>query len=248
MIGNRFGLLLLAGVIALGSALPAEAQSLNPKAPTPLASGENHGTLDNLVGPQYWSFKYRKGSATLEVRFSSMGLFGNPMAATMEVVLHSPDGKVLATRTLTSRGQVATLSWPGTFAGPGTAVVEIRPAGSNLVRNGGDYTISVVGNAVDFATTRAAPAGPEQIVGTYAVMVYPPDWNFGNTISIHFSKDGTVATTDGHRGTWTVFDPESLIYTVVIGPDRWSLKLVPGRGLFNTNDLSVTVFQALRPH
>jgi hypothetical protein len=33
---------------------------------------------------------------------------------------------------------------------------------------------------------------------------------------------------------------------VVIGGDRWSLKLVPGRGLFGTNDLSVPIFQAVR--
>jgi hypothetical protein len=32
-----------------------------------------------------------------------------------------------------------------------------------------------------------------------------------------------------------------------MGGDRWSLKLVPGRGLFNTNDLSVVVFQSVRP-
>jgi len=31
-----------------------------------------------------------------------------------------------------------------------------------------------------------------------------------------------------------------------MGQDRWSLKLVPGRGLFNTSDLSVVVFQAVR--
>jgi hypothetical protein len=37
------------------------------------------------------------------------------------------------------------------------------------------------------------------------------------------------------------------IYSVVMGGDRWSLKLVSGRGLFNTNDLSVVVFQSVRP-
>jgi hypothetical protein len=38
-----------------------------------------------------------------------------------------------------------------------------------------------------------------------------------------------------------------MIYSVVMGADRWSLKLIPGRGLFNPSDLSVVVFQSVRP-
>jgi hypothetical protein len=58
---------------------------------------------------------------------------------------------------------------------------------------------------------------------------------------------GTVQTTDGHSGTWKIFDPDAMIYSVVMGADRWSLKLIPGRGLFNPSDLSVVVFQSVRP-
>ena len=60
------------------------------------------------------------------------------------------------------------------------------------------------------------------------------------------AADGTVRTTDGHSGAWKVFDPEAMIYTVVVGRDRWSLKLMPGRGLANTSDVSTLVFQAVR--
>jgi hypothetical protein len=230
--------------LPLAIAAPVSAQSLNPKAPTPLVAGENRGTVDTMVGPQYWSFKYVAGKGTISVRFTSMALFGNPMTATIEVVLHGNDGKVLGSRPLTSNGRVAELNWPGTFASPGTSVIELRPAGNTLVRSGGDYSITVSGDAINYAGVHAA--GPEQIVGTYSVMVCPPDFDCQSSLAIRFQRDGTVVTTDGHHGTWKVFDPDALIYSVVVGRDRWSLKLVPGRGLFGPNDLSVVVFQSVR--
>jgi hypothetical protein len=234
---------LLMAAVAVNTQLVA--QSLNFKSPSPLLPGENHGTIDNQVGSHYWSFKYVKGAANITVSFTSMGLFGNPMPATIEVVLHNPDGKVFGTLPLTSNGRTAKTSWPGTFAGPGTAVVELRTSGTGLVRNGGDYSLTVSGDGVDYAGAHAA--GPEQIAGTYSVMVCAPDFDCQNSLAARFDANGTVELTDGHSGTWKVFDPASLIYTVVIGRDRWSMKLVPGRGLFNANDLSVVVFQAVRP-
>ena len=234
-------------LLGFGIAAPAAAQSLNSKAPTPMVAGENHGTIDSMVGPHYWSFKFVPGKCTIHVQFKSMGLFGNPMKATMDIVLHSGDGKVLGTRSLTSNGPVASLDWPGTFTPPpGALIIELRPPGNTLVRSGGDYALSVTGDAVRFGEARAA--GPEQVVGTYAVMVCPPDFDCQGSLAIRFAPDGTVMTTDGHKGSWKVFDPAALIYSVVVGRDRWSLKLVPGRGLFSTNDLSVVVFQAVRPN
>jgi hypothetical protein len=119
------------------------------------------------------------------------------------------------------------------------------------VRAGGDYAIAVTGAGIDFAgaaaAESAAQAGPDRIVGSYAVMVCAPDFDCQNSLAIRFAANGTVQTTDGHSGTWKIFDPDALIYSVVMGSDRWSLKLVPGRGLFNTSDLSVVVFQAVRP-
>ncbi len=230
-------------VLAIAIHAPLAAQSLNIKAPTPLLPGENRGTIDNQVGSHYWSFKYVKGSANIAVRFTSMGLFGNPMAATIEIVLHNPDGKVFGSRSLTSNGRVAQTDWPGTFGSPGSAIIELHTTSSALVRNGGDYSITVSGPAVDFSGARAA--GPEQIVGTYSLMSCPPDLECQAT---RFLGDGSLVTADGHKGTWKIFDPDSLIYAVVIGRNHWSLKLVPGRGLVDTNNVSMVVFQAVRPH
>ena len=135
---NRTCLALLLAATVVDA--PLSAQSLNIKAPTAIVPGENHGTIDNQVGSHYWSFRYEKGSANIGVSFTSVGLFGNPMAATVEIVLHNPDGKVFGTRSLTSNGRTARTDWPGTFGGPGTAIVELRTSGSALVRNGGDYS------------------------------------------------------------------------------------------------------------
>jgi len=96
------------------------------------------------------------------------------------------------------------------------------------------------------ATAQTAAPRPDPIIGTYAVMVCAPDFDCQGSLAIRFAGDGTVQTTDGHRGNWNVFDPDSRIYSVVMGRDRWSLKLVPGRGLYNPNDLQVVVFQSVR--
>jgi len=103
--------------------------------------------------------------------------------------------------------------------------------------------INVSGPAIAYGPATAP--NPAEIAGTYAVMSCPPDWNCDG-LGIHFSPDGGVATTDGHSGRWALFDPDGRIYTVVVGRDRWTLKLVPGRGLMDTHDQSIVIFQAIR--
>ena len=239
----RQGITGLALGVALAAALtaPASAQSLNMRTATPLAAGENHGTLDNMVGAQFWALKYKKGPGKVTIDFTSMGLFGNRQTTTIEVVLHAANGQVYQTRSLTSNGTVAQVEIPANFPAPGMAIIELRPTGMALVRAGGDYSIIASGPGMDFGGVAAA--GPERIVGTYSMMTCPPDFDCQ---AIHFSADGTVRTADGHAGTWRAFDPEAMIYTVVVGRDRWSLKLVPGRGLVNTDDPSIVAFQAVR--
>jgi hypothetical protein len=243
-------------VFLIGLAAPVSAQSLDPRAPTHLAPGENRGTLDCMVGPQYWSFRYNKGPGKLDVRFSSMGLFGNPTTATMNVIVSEVHHAWTFNRSVTSRGGAAVVDLPATFTEPGEAVIELATNGTCLVRAGGDYAITASGPAIEYgggsgsgggSAGSGAPSGRDRIVGTYAVMVCAPDFDCQSSLAIRFDDNGTVRTTDGHAGTWSVFDPDAMIYSVVMGSDRWSLKLVPGRGLFNTNDLSVVVFQSVRP-
>jgi hypothetical protein len=239
---------LVLAAVGVVQGVSAGAQSLDAKKPTPLAAGENRGTVDNMVGPQFWSFKYKKGDAKITVRFTSMGLFGNAQTTTVNVLLKNPEGQVFKQAAITSGGREVSMDFPGTFGGPGTAILEIRPTGNALVRAGGDYSITLSGSGIDLAAgAAAAAAAPAGIVGTYAVMVCAPDFDCQSGLAIRFNADGTAATTDGHSGTWKLFDPDAMIYTLTMGGDRWTLKLVPGRGLFATTDLSVVVFQAIRP-
>jgi hypothetical protein len=218
----------------------AAAQSLDAKHPTPLVAGENTGTVDSMVGPQYWSFQSEKGSAIVIVRFGSMGLFGNATSATVQVVMHDTTGKTFGSESITSTGKPVEVKWPGTFGKPGIVVLEIRPPGNSLVRTGGDYSVQVTG-AVSYANAKAQ--GPERIAGTYSLMSCPPGLDCQ---AVRFFPNGTVKAADGTAGTWTSFDPAALIYTVKIGPNTWSLKLVPGRGLVSASDTSSIVFQAVR--
>jgi hypothetical protein len=139
-----------------------------------------------MVGAQYWSFKYHKGPGKISIRFASMGLFGNPTTATMQIALRTAAGKAIATNTITSRGPAASLDMPGNFLGPGAAVLELSSNGTCLVRAGGDYSITLSGDGIDLAA--AGPAGgPDRTVGTYAVMVCAPDFDCQGSLAIHFA-------------------------------------------------------------
>ena len=202
--------------------------------------GENTGTVDSMVGPQFWSFRTRTGSAKIIVRFGAMGLFGNASASTIQVVLHDSTGKQFAAETITSTGKPVEVSWPGTFPKPSTVILEIRPTMSSLIRTGGDYSVQVTG-AVDFANVKVP--GPERIAGTYSMRVCPPNLDCQ---AVRFFPDGAVKAADGTAGTWSSFDPQALVYTVKIGSNRWSVKLIPGRGLVDAGDTASLVFQAVR--
>jgi hypothetical protein len=237
----------IVGVVAAFTLVSqASAQSLDPRNPTPLQPGENHGTIDNQTGAQYWALHYNPGAATIAVRFTSIGIFGNPMTATVNVLVLGPGGKMIGHQALTSTGQPAQLQWPGKFDKSGVWVIEIQPMGSNIVRNGGDYTIAVTGPAIASGGAGGGGASPNDIVGTYAVMSCPPDFQCDG-LGIRFAPGGGVMTTDGHQGRWTLFDPDARIYTVVIGQDRWTLKLSPGRGLMDTHDQTIVIFQSVKP-
>jgi hypothetical protein len=240
MMSRHLTFLISLAAVVLASASGAAAQSLDSKHPAALVAGENTGTVDSMVGPQFWQFRSRAGSASIVVRFASMGLFGNATASTIQVVLHDGTGKTFGSESVTSTGRAVEAKWPGTFGKPGIVIVEIRPAMSSLVRAGGDYSITVTG-AVDYSNVKVP--GPERIAGTYTLMVCPPTLDCQAT---RFFADGSVKTADGTTGTWSSFDPSALIYTVKIASNQWSLKLVPGRGLVDTANTAGIVFQAVR--
>jgi hypothetical protein len=137
------------------------------------------------------------------------------------------------------------VDWPADFPDSGTDIIELRTGGTCIVRAGGDYAIAVSGEAIDFGGKAAAPR-QDPIVGAYSVMICgSASDSLQCGASLSFAANGTVRASDGHSGTWKAFDPNAMIYSVAIGRERWSLKLVPGRGLCNTTDRAI-VFQAVR--
>ena len=114
----------------------------------------------------------------------------------------------------------------------------------------------LLGSCLAMAAEAQSPVqtpGPEQIVGTYAVRSFPGpacpagiECYSGVTRSIRFAADGTVQTTDGHTGTWKVFDKDALIYSVALERNRWSMKLLPGRGLADVNNPADPIFVLLK--
>jgi hypothetical protein len=64
--------------------------------------------------------------------------------------------------------------------------------------------------------------------------------------AVKFKPDGTLEFASGTLGTWKLFDEDTNIYTITFLSNRLSLKLIPGRGLVQTNDPSSIVFKRNR--
>jgi hypothetical protein len=204
---------------------PAAAQSLKLDAPAPLHKGNNQALIDSFVGDHYYYFYAEPGK--FQVSFSYSGaqegfnVGGKPSFAAVfnpkvagSVITHkdNPNGSVYS-GTVTKRTRV---------------MVGVSPVNSKLVRQTTPYVIVVSGN-VSFGD---ASAGPDPIVGTYAqklIFQGEPAWG-----AVKFLAGGKIVTSNGSSGSWTAFDPESGIYTVVIGSHRMTLTLQRGRALVDT--------------
>jgi len=212
----------------------ALAQSLKPENPAPLRAGVNKGIADSMVGPQYWSFLGEPGEVRLLVRFkSTMGpLVKEPLTVTLYDEARTwHTSKIL----YSENGAVADTTFTGKLDKKLKAIVLVAPPAGGLLRSVGDYELEVVG-AVQFEQVRSAG---DPIIGTYQSKVN----NYG---AIKFLADGTVQASDGSSGTWKVFDAETRIYTVTIGPFRLPVKFLPGRGLVDPDNPTSVEFQALR--
>jgi len=115
-------------------------------------------------------------------------------------------------------------------------LVGVSPVNSKLVRQTTPYIIVVSGN-VSFGD---ASAGPDPVAGTYAQkLMFSGEPPLG---AVKFLANGKILASNGGTGTWTLFDAESGIYTVVIGGHRMTLTLQRGRALVDTGN-KTTVFE-----
>jgi hypothetical protein len=202
-----------------------------------MSAGINKGTSDSLVGTQYWYFYAMPGSNRLTVRFTSpTALYGAQMNTVLTITLYDEKRSFKVTKTVTSnKTQRETTFVADNVKSKMKIIVSVVPPNQNLVRMGGDYEIEANGSVLFAVTSTNA----DPIVRTYDSKVN----SYGAT---KFLPDGSIATTDGSRGLWKVFDAENRIYSVAIDGFKFSLQYLPGYGLVKTSDPSARVFQEMR--
>jgi hypothetical protein len=226
--------LLLAAFLCVDSV----AQSLDPQHPGPMLSGKNTGTVDNMGGPNYFYFWAGPGESTITVTYKSMGLLGNAMKSDLNVELYDEHKTWVSRATISSLKESNQRQLHGTLKTETKLILAIIPPSGGLVRTGGDYEVSATG-AVRFDKPLSST---DLIVGTYTPKTIYNDENS----AVKFKPDGTLEFASGTLGKWKVFDEDMHIYTVTFLNNRFSLKLMPGRGLVNASDPSDVVFQRAR--
>jgi hypothetical protein len=215
------------------------AQSLDPEKPAPMKAGPNRGTVDNFVGPNYFYFWAGPGDVKVHATFKSMTLFGNGMRTSLTVELSDEKKSWHVQKVITSLNEAGETTFTADKMKEKTkTIVAVIPPSGALVRTGGDYEVEATG-AVKFDPE---PSAAELIVG-----LYTPSSIYENEDSaVKFNPDGSLEFASGTQGKWKLFDAGQRIFTVSFRSTRLSLKLLPGRGLVQTNDPSSIVFQRQR--
>jgi hypothetical protein len=231
-------IVLLAALCGNFFALSSAAQSLDPDRPAPLKAGTNRGTVDNFVGANYFYFWAGPGDCKIRVSYKSMTLFGSGMKSSLTVALSDEKKSQTVRRVITSLNEPGDATIPASLKARTKLIVSLVPPSGALVRTGGDYEVEVTG-AAQFDPE---PSAVDLLVGLYTPMsIYENE----NT-AVKFSSDGTLEFASGTPGKWKLFDATGRIFTVSFRNTRLSLKLVPGRGLVQTNDPTSIVFQRQR--
>jgi hypothetical protein len=212
---------------------PAAAQSLKPDAPAPLHQGNNQALIDSFVGDHYYYFFAEPGKFHVAWTFSGaqegFDVGGKPSFA----AVFNPK---TAGSQISHKDGPTGVTYDGSVTQRTRVLVGVSPVNSKLVRQTTPYIIVVTGNA-SFGN---ASAGPDPIVGTYAQkLLFQGEPALG---AVKFIPGGKVLSSNGSTGTWTAFDAEGGIYTVVIGGHRMTLTLQRGRALVDTGN-KTTVFE-----
>ena len=212
---------------------PAAAQSLKLDAPAPLHQGNNQALIDSFVGDHYYYFYAEPGKFHIAWTFSGaqegFNVGGKPACG----AAFNPK---TAGSVLTHKEGPTGTTFDGSVTQRTRVLVGVTPVNSKLVRQTTQYIIVVSGN-VSFGN---ASAGPDPIVGTYAhKLLFQGEPELG---AVKFLANGKILSSNGGTGTWTLFDPDGGIYTVVIGGHRMTLTLQRGRALVDTGNKG-TVFE-----
>jgi hypothetical protein len=225
-------LFILAVVIA-GTLVSA--QSLDPRQPAPMQPGTNIGTVDNFVGANYFYLTGGPGKVTITVKYRSMSLLGNAQKSALNIELSDDKHSWTERRTISSTTQSNSTVMVGDLKTATKLILSVHPPSGGLVRMGGEYEVEATG-AAKFDPPLSDTA---LVVGTYTPMSIHED----EDSACKFSADGSLEFASGTRGKWKLFDASSHLYTVTFKQTRLSLKLIPGRGLVDTHDPTIIVFQ-----
>jgi hypothetical protein len=200
-------------------AVPVAANATTP--PSYLQPGKNDGISDSLVGPHDWKFSARPGTFQLVISLGTVpanSLPGAPFTCVLHVV-------PLSATHITFKKVPGGYIYAGRIMKPVSMRLAITPPYSPLVRESTTYTVEASGS-IAFST------GPDPIIGTYM--------GPNGLGAVKFQSGGRVLASTGDTGTWTLFDPDLHVYTVVVGQTRWSLRLVPGQGLDDAGNGNIT--------
>jgi hypothetical protein len=232
-------LLLILGAALLGGLLSSTsaAQSLDAQRPAPLHAGANTGTVDNFGGANYFYFWSGPGETTITATFKSMGLFGNAMKSDLTIELYDEDKSWVSRVVISSLKESSQRQLHGSLKKETKLILAVIPPKGGLVRSGGDYEVAATG-AVRFDKPLSST---DLIVGSYTANgIYDEEG------AVKFNANGTLEFSSGTLGTWKLFDADTQIYTITYLRNRLSLKLIPGRGLADTQDTSRILFQRNR--
>ena len=190
---------------------------------TPMQPGSNQGAADSFQGDHVWYFFAQPGAFRLTLSLLSMtgdSALGGKVGSAITFVPSSP--KSHFTQNESANGAVYT----GSVEQPTKVYVLISPPHSSLVRAARNYALEATGQ-VSFGG--GGGAGGDPIVGTYISKRN----DYGAT---KFMADGRVVTSSNAIGKWALFDGTTHLYNVQIGGDRFSAKLLPGRGLIEPSN------------
>jgi outer membrane protein OmpA-like peptidoglycan-associated protein len=158
-----------------------QAQSHDPKSPTPLGPGINKGNVDNVTGNVYYSFSAGPGHVIMKFGFKSLGVFGNPLRQGLSFDLYE-NGKFLSHSIIVSTDKLEQVSPAGDLDSPRRFTLYVIPQ-QGTIRLGGYYEIEITG-AVIYGAAKATGAGAK-----------PEDTSL--TKSVGPLTNGPVALTNG---------------------------------------------------
>jgi hypothetical protein len=206
-------------IVFLFSTLVLSAQSLDKKAPAPLQSGVNTGSVDSLIGAHYFYFWAESGSFTLTCgQGGAEGLGASGRAKCLSGLSPATPGAVMTVKSSPSQDVYSGSVKVRTRVG-----IAVQPPNSPLVRSTVGYSLTASGNV----TFDSAEATGPPIAGMYNTMYNNP---LG---AVRFKADGTIEASNGQTGTWKLFDKATATYVVIIDGKRMTLHLDLGRGLID---------------